>query len=322
MAPGNDKIKTDMGNTEYREIDIMGIINVTDNSFYGNSRYLGKDGRPDTGRILDKVMEMTADGAAIIDIGACSTHPGADVPDEREEWRRLEPALEAVCGKFPDIRLSIDTFRSGIIRKAAAIVSPGKLMVNDISAGEDDPEMLHAAAEYGLPFIAMHKRGTPATMQGMCDYDDVTEEVLDYFRAFAQRAEAAGVAEWILDPGFGFAKTAEQNYRLLNELGRFTEACLSGCGEDSPRVLVGISRKSMIYRPLGITPEDSLTQTQVLHLAALERGASILRVHDVAETARTVRIYRMLHGRGFNGLSHGIGGNKDVIPGTGRTLRQ
>ena len=322
MAPGNDKIKTDMGNTGYREIDIMGIINVTDNSFYGNSRYLGKDGRPDTGRILDKVMEMTADGAAIIDIGACSTHPGADVPDEREEWRRLEPALEAVCGKFPDIRMSIDTFRSGIIRKAAAIVSPGKLMVNDISAGEDDPEMLHAAAEYGLPFIAMHKRGTPATMQGMCDYDDVTEEVLDYFRAFAQRAEAAGVTEWILDPGFGFAKTAEQNYRLLNELGRFTEAGLSGCGEDSPRVLVGISRKSMIYRPLGITPEESLTQTQVLHLAALERGASILRVHDVAETARTVCIYRMLHGQGFNGLSHGIGGNKDVIPRTGRTLRQ
>ena len=320
--PENDKIKTDMENTGYREIDIMGIINVTDNSSYGNSRYLGKDGRPDTGRILDKVMEMTADGAAIIDIGACSTHPGADVPDEREEWRRLEPALEAVCGKFPDIRLSIDTFRSGIIRKAAAIVSPGKLMVNDISAGEDDPEMLHAAAEYGLPFIAMHKRGTPATMQGMCDYDDVTEEVLDYFRAFAQRAEVAGVTEWILDPGFGFAKTAEQNYRLLNELGRFTEAGLSGCGEDSPRVLVGISRKSMIYRPLGITPEESLTQTQVLHLAALERGASILRVHDVAETARTVSIYRMLHGQGFNGLSHGIGGNKDVIPGTGRTLRQ
>lgn len=321
--PENDKIKTDMENTGYREIDIMGIINVTDNSFYGNSRYLGKDGRPDTGRILDKVMEMTADGAAIIDIGACSTHPGADVPDEREEWRRLEPALEAVCGKFPDIRLSIDTFRSGIIRKAAAIVSPGKLMVNDISAGEDDPEMLHAAAEYGLPFIAMHKRGTPATMQGLCDYDDVTEDVLAYFKAFATRASKAGIMDWILDPGFGFAKTTEQNYTLLRRLDRFSDPELMRlCGGRQPRILVGVSRKSMIYRPLGITPEESLTQTQVLHLAALERGASILRVHDVAETARTVSIYRMLHGQGFNGLSHGIGGNKDVIPGTGRTLRQ
>ena len=308
---------------------IMGIINVNDNSFYRGSRCSTPV------EIRQKVEQMIGQQADILDFGACSTRPGSMPVSEECEWNGIKLALSVIkdelkksdsaCSRLFKRKgqrnaLSIDTFRSSIVKRAYDFI--GEFTVNDISAGEDDPEMLHAAAEYGLPFIAMHKRGTPATMQGMCDYDDVTEEVLDYFRAFAQRAEAAGVTEWILDPGFGFAKTAEQNYRLLNELGRFTEAGLSGCGEDSPRVLVGISRKSMIYRPLGITPEDSLTQTQVLHLAALERGASILRVHDVAETARTVSIYRMLHGQGFNGLSHGIGGNKDVIPGTGRTLRQ
>lgn len=285
-----------MENSGYGKIDIMGIINVTDNSFFAGSRLLGKDGNPDIDTILGKIGQMTSDGATIIDIGACSTHPGAEIPDEKEEWRRLGPVLEAVSSAFPDTALSIDTFRSGIIRKAAAITGTVRLTVNDISAGEEDPVMLDTTAELGLGYIAMHKRGTPATMQGLCDYDDVTEDVLAYFKAFATRASKAGIMDWILDPGFGFAKTTEQNYTLLRRLDRFSDPELMRlCGGRQPRILVGVSRKSMIYKPLDITPEDSLTQTQVLHLAALERGASILRVHDVAEAARTVSIYRMLY---------------------------
>ena len=278
-----------MENTGYREIDIMGIINVTDNSFYGNSRYLGKDGRPDTGRILDKVMEMTADGAAIIDIGACSTHPGADVPDEREEWRRLEPALEAVCGKFPDIRLSIDTFRSGIIRKAAAIVSPGKLMVNDISAGEDDPEMLPLAGRLKLPYIAMHKKGSPLDMQQRCDYQrGVVTEVIEYFKNFQAKAQKYGINEYIIDPGFGFAKTVEQNYQLLAGIGKLKSSI------PAP-ILIGLSRKSMIWKPLGITPQEALCPTAALNLQALLLGGDILRVHDVAEGVECVKLYNQLY---------------------------
>ena len=203
--------------------------------------------------------------------------------------------LEAVREKYPDTTISIDTFRSGIIRKAADIIRLENLIVNDISAGEADPEMLRTAAELGLVYIAMHMRGTPATMQQMCDYNDVTESVLDYFKKFAEKADAAGIREWILDPGFGFAKTIGQNYRLLADLERFSGPELPVCKKGKkPRILVGVSRKSMIYKLFGITPEETLPQTQVLHLAALQNGADILRVHDVAEAARTVQIYRLL----------------------------
>ena len=267
-----------------RKIEIMGIVNITDNSYFASSRCLGQDGSADMEKVLGRVSRMLEEGADIIDIGACSTRPGSDPVGEQEEWRRLEPVLRAVRKEFPSVPVSIDTYWASVVEKAADLIGP--FIVNDISAGEDDPKMLPTVGRLGLRYIAMHKRGTPKTMQSLCSYGDVTGEVLEYFREFGQKADEAGIKDWILDPGFGFAKTVEQNYQLLGELERFT--CLGR------RILVGVSRKSMIYKLFDITPEESLPQTQVLHLAALERGADILRVHDVAEAARTVAVWSRL----------------------------
>ncbi len=271
-----------------RKISVMGIINVTPDSYFSGSRYLGKDGKPDVPGALGQIGRMFEEGADMVDIGACSTRPGACLIDETEEWRRLSPLVSVIRKEFPDKTFSIDTFRASIVRKC--FDAAGDFIINDISAGEDDPEMLGTAGNLGLTYIAMHKKGRPENMQELCTYDDVTSDVLSYFRDFALKAEKAGIKDWILDPGFGFAKTVEQNYRLLENLDAF-----SGTGK---KILIGISRKSMIYKPLGITPEEALAQTQVLHLAALERGADILRVHDTAEAVKTVRLYRMLYGAG------------------------
>ena len=267
-----------------RKIQIMGIVNLTDDSYFAPSRCLGTDGMPDIGRTVGMVGKMLSEGADIIDIGACSTRPGSEPVGEEEEWRRLEPVLKAIKDSFPDAVISIDTWWASVVEKAAGLIGP--FIVNDISAGEDDPGMLPAVGRLGLQYIAMHKRGTPSTMQSLCNYGNVTSEVLQYFRKFAERAEKAGIKDWILDPGVGFAKDIGQNWQLLREL-----EVLRTLGH---RILVGVSRKSMIYRLFGITPEESLAQTQVLHFAALERGADILRVHDVAETARTIEAYRRL----------------------------
>ena len=267
-----------------RKIEIMGIVNITDDSYFAASRCLGADGRPEADKVLSRIGMMLDEGADIIDIGACSTRPGSEPVGEDTEWERLEPVLEAVRKKFPHARISIDTYWSSVVRKAYELIGP--FIVNDISAGEDDLQMLPTVGRLGLEYVAMHKKGTPQTMQHLCSYQDVTAEIIGYFREFAVKAEKAGIRDWILDPGFGFAKTIDQNYSLLADLEQFT-----GLGH---RILVGVSRKSMIYKLLGITPEESLPQTQVLHLAALERGADILRVHDVAEAVRTVRVYRQL----------------------------
>ncbi|MBO8486376.1 MAG: dihydropteroate synthase [Bacteroidetes bacterium] len=267
-----------------RKIQIMGIVNLTDDSYFAPSRCLGTDGRSDMKKVLGRVSRMLEEGADIIDIGACSTRPGSEPVGEEEEWRRLEPALKAIKDSFPDAVISIDTWWVSVVEKAAGLIGP--FIVNDISAGEDDPGMLPAVGRLGLKYIAMHKRGIPKTMQSLCNYRDVTGEVLQYFREFAERADKAGIRDWILDPGFGFAKDTGQNWQLLRELDT-----LRTLGH---RILVGVSRKSMIYRLFGITPEESLAQTQVLHFAALERGADILRVHDVAEAARTIEAYRRL----------------------------
>ena len=269
---------------KHRKIEIMGIVNITDDSYFAASRCLSGDGKPDMGKILERTGRMLEEGADIIDIGACSTRPGSEPVGEDTEWERLAPVLEAVRKKFPHARISIDTYWSSVVRKAYGLIGP--FIVNDISAGEDDPQMLPTVGRLGLEYVAMHKKGTPQTMQHLCSYQDVTAEVIGYFREFAVKAEKAGIRDWILDPGFGFAKTIDQNYSLLADLGQFTAL--------GHRILVGVSRKSMIYKLLGITPEESLPQTQVLHLAALERGADILRVHDVAEAVRTVRVYRQL----------------------------
>lgn len=267
-----------------RKIDIMGIVNITDNSYFAESRSLGEDGNADIGKVVEKVGRMISEGASIIDIGACSTRPGSEPVGGEEEWRRLKPVLEAVRAAFPGITVSIDTYWASVVKKSWALI--GDFIVNDISAGEDDPEMLGTVGRLGLRYIAMHKRGTPATMQSLCEYGDVTEDIVEYFRGFARKASDAGIKDWILDPGFGFAKTIDQNYQLLRELDRFSVY--------GRRILVGMSRKSMIYKLFCITPEESLPATQVLHMKALQLGADILRVHDVAEAARTVELYRRL----------------------------
>lgn len=272
-------------------IQILGILNLTGDSYYAPSRYLDAEGAVDIQRFVSRAKEMLSEGADILDIGACSSRPGAKPIGAQEEWQRLAPALEALLAACPDARFSVDTTWADVVEKVYA--SFGPFLVNDISAGEDDPEMLPTVGRLGLPYIAMHKRGSSETMQSMTDYpaaegplSPVTAAVLDYFRAFAGKAEAAGIRDWILDPGFGFAKTLEQNYDLLRELPALQEL--------GRPVLVGVSRKSMITKALGLTPEEALPATQVLHLAALERGATLLRVHDVAEAVRTVALYRKL----------------------------
>ena len=259
-----------------RHIDIMGIINLTDDSYFAESRCAGVDAA------VLKVGQMLAEGADIIDIGACSTRPGSVPVGQQEEWRRLEPVLRAVKEAYPSATLSIDTWWSGVVRKTYDLI--GEVIVNDISAGEDDPDMLPVVGRLGLSYVAMHKRGVPQTMQSLTDYTDIVGDVLTYFEQFSQKA--LQFEHWILDPGFGFAKTLPQNHEMLSRLAEFKAA--------GRPLLVGVSRKSMIYKLLNISPEESLAATQVLHMKALQEGADILRVHDVAEAARTIALYKAI----------------------------
>ena len=259
-----------------RKIHLLGIVNLTDDSYYAPSRVR------ETDALLTRVGTMLEEGADFIDIGACSTRPGSRPVGAVEEWQRLEPALQALRKAFPDLPVSIDTYWSSVVARVYDLIGP--FTVNDISAGAYDPSMLPLAGGLGLPYIAMHMRGTPETMQSLTDYPDgVTAEVLRYFQDFALRASEAGLHDWILDPGFGFAKTVEQNWTLLQELDRLQVL--------RHPILVGISRKSMIYKRFGITPEESLPATQVAHYMALQRGATFLRVHDVAEARRTIAVF-------------------------------
>ena len=261
-----------------RHIDIMGVVNLTDDSYFAASRCADVD------QAVSRVGRLIDEGASIIDIGACSTRPGSQPVGAVEEWRRLRPVLEAVRWTFPQARISIDTYWSEVVSRAYDLI--GDFIVNDISAGEDDPQMLPLVGSLGLTYVAMHKRGTPEVMQTLTDYSDVVGDVLTYFKQFAQKALQFGINDWVLDPGFGFAKTIEQNYQLLSRLDEFKAL--------GTPVLVGVSRKSMVYKYFNISPEESLPATQALHLRALQLGADILRVHDVAETARTISLYRLL----------------------------
>jgi len=257
----------------------MGIINVNGDSFYAASRAAGAEAA------VERARCMLEEGADILDLGACSTRPGAEQPSEKEEWRRLKPALEAIRKAFPEAKISVDTYRAGIVERTHDSIGP--FLVNDISAGQMDARMLPLVGRLGLPYVAMHMRGTPETMQQFTEYTDITEDVMAYFEAFAAKADANGIRTWILDPGFGFAKTVEQNYELLRNMDRLQEL--------GRPVLVGLSRKSMIYKPLGITPEEALAPTQVLHFVAMEKGADILRVHDVAAAVNTVKLYSTMY---------------------------
>ena len=189
---------------------IMGIVNLTDDSYFAESRCSGTDAA------IRRIGQLVSDGADIIDIGACSSRPGSVPVGADCEWERLEPVLKEVKASFPGLRISIDTYWASVVEKAYSLI--GDFIVNDISAGEDDPLMLSTVGRLGLEYIAMHKRGTSVSMSSLVDYDDVTSEVIRYFRDFAIKADNAGITEWILDPGFGFAKTVEQNYRLLADL--------------------------------------------------------------------------------------------------------
>lgn len=245
----------------------MGIVNVTDDSYFAESRC------SDTDAVLRRVSRMVEEGVDIVDIGACSSRPGSVPVGADEEWRRLAPVLPVLKDAFPDLRISVDTYWSSVVEKVHDTI--GDFIVNDISAGDDDPQMLPLVGRLGLEYVAMHK--------------DPVHAVIPYFRDFALRAGKAGVTDWILDPGFGFAKTLEQNYEVLGELSSIKDAF------SSRRLLVGISRKSMIYKPLGISPEEALPATQAVHMAALMAGADILRVHDVKEARQTVAIYNLLN---------------------------
>lgn len=259
---------------------VMAILNVTPDSFYAGSR------TPSAGEVERRVLEAVGEGASIIDVGGYSSRPGADEVPPDEEWRRVALGVEAVRRLVPDTAVSVDTFRSGIA--ARAIETFGPLMINDISAGELDPAMFAVAARYDVPYVAMHMKGDPQTMQSLTDYRrDIVSEVVAYFRRRVERMLAAGIRREriVLDPGFGFAKTAEQNYRLLAGLH---ELCALGYP-----VLAGLSRKSMIYKVLGTTPACSLAGSVALGWECLRQGAAILRVHDVREAVDTVRLFGM-----------------------------
>lgn len=279
---------------------VMGIININRESFYGNSRCLGIK------EVKERIETMLIQGADILDIGGCSTRPGSTPVSREQEWEYLEKPLKFIAreylqgGNRPGIfqehggryAISIDTYHSEIVRRAYDIV--GEFTVNDISSGEDDNRMLQTVGELQLPYVAMHKRGTPDTMQQMCQYPDgVVNEVVRYFLDFEERAAQYGIKEYTADPGFGFAKTLRQNYELLNGLPRIKKAL----GEDRGkvcRILAGLSRKGMIWKLLDITPEEALCGTAALNLQALLSGADIIRVHDVKEGVQCVRLYQAI----------------------------
>lgn len=280
-----------------RNIRIMGIVNLTDDSYYANSRCLDRNDKVmSINNALTRATRLVEEGSTIIDLGACSTRPGAESIGAKMEWERLEGPLREIWLTLPQVKVSVDTWWSEVVERCCDMLSGlscredvrNRFIVNDISAGEDDADMLPLVGREGLSYIAMHKKGNSKTMQSLCHYENVTLEVVEYFREFSRKAEKFGISNWILDPGFGFAKDIAQNYQLLRESHIFKEEF------PNQEILVGVSRKSMIYRLFNTTPEDSLAQTQVLHMKALQNGADILRVHDVEEAARTVRLYSLL----------------------------
>ena len=264
-------------NINLRRSHVMAIVNVTPDSFYSGSRTTS------TEDIVRRVERVIAEGATIIDIGGYSSRPNATEVSLEEEWERVRRGLEAVAKVGGGVAVSVDSFRAEIIRRA--VEEFGEVIVNDISAGEQDAGMLGVVAKYDLPYVAMHMRGTPQTMQSMTEYEGgVVAAVVEYFTERVEEIALAGVRRdrIILDPGFGFAKSMEQNYELLRDLDK-----LRALGYP---LLVGLSRKSMIYKPLGITPEESLSGSLAMAWEALRGGSAILRVHDVAETAQILRL--------------------------------
>lgn len=256
---------------------VMGIINLTPDSFYSGSRQQATDA------VLAEAGKMLQEGAMILDLGAQSTRPGSERVSEEEELKRLLPALEALSQQFPEAFISVDTFYASV---AKAAVEAGACMVNDISAGNMDPAMISTVASLSVPYVLMHMKGSPQTMQQNTDYTDVTREVLDYLIWKKAEIAKAGIRDIIIDPGFGFAKNAAQNFTLLKNIHLFRLL-------DAP-LLLGISRKSFIWKTLGLTPEEALEGTIAMNTAGLLGGAAILRVHDVKEAVQTIRLVTAL----------------------------
>jgi dihydropteroate synthase len=259
----------------------MGILNVTPDSFYANSRM------QDEKEILNRAESILREGGTIIDIGAYSSRPDAAHVDEATEYNRLRPAMALVKKHFPDAIVSVDTFRANIVKQLYEEF--GAFIVNDISAGDFDNQMIPYIGKNGLPYIAMHTRGTPQTMQNSenCAYKDIVYDIISYFVKKKEQLREAGVVDIIIDPGFGFAKTLDGNYELLAKLDAFKIL-------EQP-VLVGLSRKSMFYKLLNIIPEEALHATIAGNIVALRNGANILRVHDVKEAAETIKVFLELN---------------------------
>ena len=256
---------------------VMGILNLTPDSFYDG----GQNNAIDSA--LLKVDELLKNGADIIDMGAASTRPGAEIVGAEEELKRIAPIVSEVARSFPQAILSIDTFESKVAR---VCIEAGAHIINDVSGYSIDPQMFDTVCDLKVPYVLTHMRGTPQTMQGMTDYDDVTIDVVHELAKKAEQLRLGGVNDIIIDPGFGFAKTTEQNFEVLRNLKQFELLELP--------LLVGISRKGMIYKSLETTAQEALNGTTVLNTIALERGADILRVHDPKEAKEAIRLIEML----------------------------
>ena len=256
---------------------VMGILNITPDSFYDGGKFTEES------TILKQAEKMMNEGATFIDVGGYSSRPGAADTSEEEEKKRTLPAIEAIAKRFPESTITIDTFRSTVARLA---VEAGASMINDISGGSLDKKMFDVVATLQVPYILMHMQGSPQTMTTLTNYENLLKDVVDYFHQKIHALHTSGVKDIIIDPGFGFAKTIEQNFELLKKLDYLKVL-------EKP-VLVGLSRKSSIWKTLAIKPEDALNGTTSLNTVALLRGASILRVHDVKEAVEVVKLIKAL----------------------------
>ena len=252
----------------------MGVLNVTPDSFYDGGRFLQEK------KIVEQAEKMLNEGAALLDVGGYSSRPGASEVPLGEELTRVVAAVKAIKKNFPQSIISIDTFRS-VVAKAA--YDEGAQLINDISGGSLDEAMFKTVAELDVPYVCMHMRGNPSTMNSMASYDNLLFEVVTYFHKKIYAMQSAGIKDIIIDPGFGFAKTVKQNFQLLNGLDHFRIF--------QKPLLVGLSRKSMIWKTLSTDPEQALNGTTALNMAALMKGANILRVHDVKEAVETIKLF-------------------------------
>ena len=263
---------------DLRQPHVMGILNITPDSFYDGGKYHQSEQK-----ILSRAEQMLQEGATILDVGGYSSRPGATDITVEEEKLRVVSAIELITKQLPEANISVDTFRAAVAEEA---LGAGACMVNDISGGGLDPKMFDVIARYHVPYVLMHMRGTPQTMKQLTDYENIIVELLDYFQRKVAQLRKHNVADIILDPGFGFAKTIDQNYFLLKNLKAFQELGLP--------VLVGLSRKSMIYKRLGTSSGEALNGTTALNTIALMQGATILRVHDVKEAREAIQLIQYM----------------------------